>query len=274
MNYTAEQVADFSAQTFAYLQVYAQDHVLKIRLNRPDKRNAMNPKMMDEISFALAYAHFTPDIWLIVLEAEGKIFSAGADLKAFAGDAQPETESTIPAPAGEVLLGELFVQVHKPCIAKVHAPVYAGGHLLIGGCTYVLASDNAMFGLPEVKRGLFPMQVMATLMQTLPPRRVLDWCIRGATISASEAAQIGLVTQVVRPEELDDTTDQLIATLKQNSPTAIRMGLKAYDELRSMDLSKAHGYLKGMLDEVIATEDAQEGLQAFKDKREPQWTGK
>jgi len=273
MNYTAEQVSALPTLHFAYLRVAEADHVLRIRLDRPAKRNAMNPLMMAEISFAMAYAHYTASVWLVVLEAEGQVWSAGADLKAFSGDAQPDEGSTIPAPTGEVLMGELFVAVHKPTIAVVDAPVFAGGHLLVGGSTYVVASENATFTLPEVKRGLFPYQVMAVLLQTLPARRVLDWCLRGATLSRDEAAELGLVTHAVAADAVDDTVVGLIQELKQNSPSALRLGLKAFDHLRSLPGDQVHAYLKQMLTETIATADAQEGLAAFKEKRTPNWTG-
>ncbi len=274
MNYSVKQVESLEKETFTYLKVNLKNNVLTIRLNRPEKRNAMNPKMMEEIAFALAYAHYTPEVFLVVLEAEGPVFSAGADLKAFAGDQQEKTNSTIPPAEGEVLLGELMVQVHKPTIAKVHAPVYAGGHMLIGGCTYVIAVEEASFSLPEVKRGLFPMQVMATLLQTLPPRRVLNWCISGRTLSALEAYDLGLVTHLVEKVNLNVQTQHLTEDLKLNSPKAMSMGLKAYDALRSLPGGEQQAYLKKMLDEILTSEDAKEGLAAFKEKRTPKWTGR
>jgi len=274
MNYTAEQVAGLHQHRFAYLKVAEREHVLRITLSRPAKRNAMNPKMMEEIAFALAYAHYTPGVWAVVVNAEGPVWSAGADLKAFAGEQAPEDESTIPPATGEVLMGELFVWVHKPAIMLVHAPVLAGGHMLVGGALYVLAVREASFSLPEVKRGLFPFQVMEVLMQTLPPRRVLDWCVRGATLSAAEAHELGLVTQLVdTPEELEAAAQALLKDLFQNSPAAVRLGLEAYDKLRSTPRERAHEFLKAMLESTLQTADAREGLAAFREKRPPKWSG-
>jgi len=274
MHYSAEQVADLAQQRFAFVDVSLHNHVLRITLNRPAKKNAMNPGMMAEIAYAMAYAHFTPEVWAVVLAANGDVFCAGADLKAFAGQDADADKSTIPAPTGEVLLGELFVKVHKPCIARVHGPVYAGGFLLIGGCHYVVAADTATFALPEVKRGLYPMQVMASLLPVMPARKVLDLCLRGHTFSAQEAQQAGLVTHLAPAELLDVTLDNLLAELLQNSPTALRYGLQAFDELRSIGGAEAHAYLKGMLGKLLQTEDAREGIAAFAEKRKPNWTGK
>jgi enoyl-CoA hydratase/carnithine racemase len=274
MNYTPKQVQDLHQETFAYLKVREADHILTITLNRPAKRNAMNTKMMEEIAFALAYARFTADVWVVVFEAEGKIFSAGADLKAMASQHEEDSGSSIPAANGEVLLGELMIRVHKPTIVKMDAPVLAGGHMIVGGALYVVATENATFSLPEVKRGLFPFQVMETLMQTLPRRRVLDWCLRGRTLSAHEAAEVGLVTHWAQDAaEVDRIADQLIQELRQGAPTAIRMGLQAFDELRALTPADAHAYLKDQLNAIRDTDDAQEGIAAFREKRQPQWYG-
>lgn len=275
MLYTAEEVKNFSTHRFAFLECKQEGNILYLKLNRSDKKNAMNPTLMNEIAFALAYAHHTPEVWVIVLAAYGDVFCAGADLKAFAGQSQEPTLSTIPEPGTEVLIGDLFTKVHKPCIARVHAPVFAGGFLLICGCTFVVATENTHFSLPEVKRGLYPMQVMASLLQILPPRTVLDLCIRGRKIDAQEAQSMGLVTHLCASEaEMDSTIQQLVQEICENSPTAIRMGLEAYDALREQSQPAAHAYLKGMLNKLIATQDAQEGLAAFMQKRKPQWTGK
>lgn len=273
MVYTNEQVLGFHQQTFAYLLVEEKEHVLTITLNRPDKKNAMNPVMMAEIAFCLAYAHYTNTIWTVVLSANGDTFCAGADLKAFSGDAAEPSSSTIPQPAGEILLGELFMKVHKPCIAKVQANVFAGGFLLVCGCTYVIASDKVNFSLPEVKRGIWPMQVMQSLFQIMPARRVIQLCMLGEPFSAQQAKEWGIVTKVVDGAVLEQEVAQLAQSICKQSPTAIRLGLEAFDHMRSIASHETHAYLKKMLGRVLQTQDAKEGLTAFKEKREPAWTG-
>lgn len=275
MIYTEEQIQSFRQQRFAFLKVKEQDHVLWLTLNRPEKKNALSPTLMRELAYALAYAHYTPEIWCIVIGAEGDVFCAGADLKVFAGIPEPPNDSTIPPVEEEILLGELFIQLHKPAIAMVQGPAYAGAFLILCGCHYVVSVKTAHFTLSEVKRGIWPMQVMNSLLSILPPRQVLDWCIRGRTLSAEEAYRIGFVTHLADDyEDLLKQTQALIKEITENSPTAIRYGLSAYDKLRSIPPHERHAFLKQQLNELLKTADAKEGLAAFREKRQPKWTGK
>lgn len=273
MLYTKEDIQNFKEQSFAYLIVEENDHVLSITLNRPDKRNAFHMPLGNELAYALAYAHYTNDIWAVVLKANGPVFCAGADLKAFGGADTTEKPSTIPMPKDMVKLGDEFNGLHKPCIAQVHADVYAGGFLMIGGCTHVIAAETAKFGLPEVKRGIWPFQVMATLEPLMSSRQLLDLCIRAKTIGAAEAKQIGLVSDVVKAEELESSVQQLISDIKEQSPTAIRLGLKAFQEMKNLKADDKHKYLHGMLMQCLSSKDTAEGLAAFKEKRKAVWKG-
>ncbi|MEX0812055.1 MAG: enoyl-CoA hydratase-related protein [Chitinophagales bacterium] len=270
--YKEEQVKDLSKEKFHYLLVETKDHVLTLTLNRPKKKNAMNPQFMREIVFALNHAKYNKYIWVVVLQANGDIYTAGADLKAFAGQTT-EDDSTIPETEEMPVLGDAFKQLNKPCIAKVHANVYAGGHLLICGCTHVLAAEQALFSLPEVRRGIWPMQVMASLAPLMNERELLDYCMRGKTIGAEKAKELNLVTQVSNKDCLDNDVNELVEELKTFSPSAIRLGLKAWHEMKEINSEKQHGYLLNMLQEILQTKDAGEGLQAFMEKREPKWTG-
>ena len=273
MLYSQEQITNFSEQSFAYLIVEEKENVLTITLNRPEKRNAFHMPLANELAYALAYAHYTNAVWCVVLKANGPTFCAGADLKAFAGDDTTEKPSTIPMPKDMVKLGDEFNGLHKPCIAQVHADVYAGGFLMIGGATHVVAVEEAKFGLPEVKRGIFPFQVMATLEPLMSARQLLDLCLRAKTLTAQEAKEIGLVSFVVKTEELESTVQQLVADIKEQSPTALRLGLIAFQEMKSKASDDKHKYLNAMLMQCLQSKDAAEGLLAFKEKRKANWTG-
>ena len=274
MLYTPQQVASFAQTTFRYLIVSEADHVLTIRLNRPEKKNALNSTLLNELAFALAYAHHTPDVWIVVLAAEGTVFCAGMDLKSLSNGSQEDPERgtvTVPEPSGPVRLGELMAGLHKPCIGQVQGPVLAGGFLLMAGCTHVVAVESATFSLPEVRRGLFPFQVMASLLEIMPARVVMDWCLRGRTIAAPEAHTLGLVTEVVTPDQLEIAVGELVNELKQLSPTAMQFGLRAYQQLKSLPRADWQAFLHEQFQEIQKTPDAKEGMAAFLEKREPRW---
>ncbi|MEH0156178.1 enoyl-CoA hydratase-related protein [Limibacter armeniacum] len=270
--FSKEQTSNIHQHTFAFIQVEEQDNILTVTLNRPEKRNAMHPPLLNELAFAYAYAHHHNHVWAVVLQANGPVFCAGADLKAFMG-ATEEHNSTVPQSNEEILMGEIFNKTFKPSIARVHGDVYAGAFLLLAGCTHVVAADHIKLGLPEVKRGIFPFQVMASLMEIMPPRKVLDWSMGGYNLPVEKAFEYGLVTHLATSETLDQTIAEIIKELKQNSPSAIRLGIEAYRNICDSSTAERHHYLKNMLQKALATEDAKEGITAFKEKRKPQWTG-
>ncbi|RYC69055.1 MULTISPECIES: enoyl-CoA hydratase/isomerase family protein [Spirosoma] len=269
MLYTAEQVAQLPTDTFRYLLVSLNDHILTITLNRPQKKNALHPPMLAELAFALAYAHYTADVWIVVLAATGDTFCAGMDLKSLS--AGSDEQASVPEPAGPVRLGELMAGLHKPCIARVQGPVYAGGFLLVGGSTYVVAANSATFALPEVKRGLFPFQVLAVLLDIMPARRALDLCLRARTLNAADAQEIGLVTHSVPADGLDPTVRLLTDELRLYSPVAMQFGLRAFQTLKSLPPDQQQAFLHDQFQQLQQTHDAREGMAAFLEKRLPNW---
>jgi methylglutaconyl-CoA hydratase len=274
MLYTPDQVAQLPTGGFRFLIVALSDHVLTITLNRPGKKNALHPPMLNELAFALAYAHYTPSVWVVVLAAAGDTFCTGMDLKSLSqanGLTDGSEPESVPEPSGPVRLGELMAGLHKPCIAQVQGPVYAGGFLLVGSSTYVIAADSATFSLPEVKRGLFPFQVLALLLDIMPARTALDLCLRARTLSATDAKAVGLVTEVVKADELAEAVSRLTDELKQFSPTAIQFGLRAAQQIKSLPSGEQQAFLYDQFQQLQQTPDAREGMAAFLEKRTPKW---
>jgi enoyl-CoA hydratase/carnithine racemase len=139
----------------------------------------------------------------------------------------------------------------------------------VAGCNYVISTKNIKLGLPEVKRGIFPMQVMESLSKIISIRNVIDWCVRGYNLDVSIAKKWGLVSKVVKKEVLENETQKWLMEVTSNSPTAIRLGLEALDKINSSELN--HLYLSEMLEKVLNSADAKEGINAFKNKRTPDW---
>lgn len=272
MFFTEKDIQKYAKVVFSLIKVKQEAHVFTITLNRPEKRNAFTPIMIQEIAFALAYAHFQNDIWCVVLDAEGTVFCAGMDLNIFQNPSLDIQNETLPQPFKEITIGDAFKYLEKPCIAKVEGSVFAGGFLFIGGCTFVVATENTQFGLPEVKRGIFPMQVMATLLKIMPQRKVLEMCILGKNYSAIEAKELGIITHLSTKENIDITINDLINNILENSPFAIKKGFEALNKLSSITENEQHEYLIKILKEIRDSDDAKEGILAFKEKRKAVWS--
>lgn len=260
---------------FNLIKTTFESYVFRIILTRPEKRNAFTPTMLKELAYALQYAQENDDIWCVVLEAEGPIFCAGMDLNVFQNPELDIKNENLPEPNREITIGDAFAILHKPCIAKVEGSVFAGGFLFICGCTFVVATNNAQFGLPEVKRGIYPMQVMASLMKIMPERKVLEICVLGKNYSANEAFDLGLVTHLVTElDSIDNVVNDLVNQILENSPFALKKGLEAYQQLPNLSENEKHEYLIGQLNAIRNSEDAKEGIAAFKEKRKPNWKNK
>jgi methylglutaconyl-CoA hydratase len=272
--YSREDSDLYDKVEFLFIQTELKGHVFYITLNRPEKRNAFTPTMAEEIAFALAYAHYNPDVRCVILSAIGTVFCAGADLIAFHNPEVDFKNETLPAIREEVKLGDAFAQLLKPSIAVVEGPVLAGGFLMICGCTFVLSVESATFGLPEVKRGIWPMQVMASLLQIMPPRKVLEMSITSRSYSAQEAANLGLVTGIFGKDTIKDEAQKLASLISSNAPYAISVGMEALQNLAEIPQSEQQTFLKKQLNKLLESEDAKEGTLAFKEKRNPVWKGK
>jgi len=266
--YREEQLVKFQEEKFSFIEIEEKKEVFEIILNRNAKKNAIHPQMLNEIAFALQYAQNDKKIRVLVLRAKGDVFCSGSDLSAMQGKVDRH-DSSIGKPLKEVLLVNLWTGFNKPSLAIVKGNVYAGGYLFLACCTYVIADKSLKFSLPETRRGIFPMQVMGVLMRVIAPRVLLDWCIRGYEVDAQKAEDWGLISKAVKKNEIESMAKSWISQVTANSPSAISLGMEAYRNI--VDDEKNQKYLKSMLDRVIKTSDAQEGLNAFKEKRFPKW---
>jgi enoyl-CoA hydratase/carnithine racemase len=243
-----------------------------ITINRPEKRNAMNGDVIAGIAQGYRDAHDDADVRVIVLTGAGdKAFCAGADLQhtgaAFAADfSKPNV------PYADLL--RLAQNATKPAIARVAGVCMAGGMGLLCMTDMAVAADHVMFGLPEVKVGVFPMQVLSLLQSIAPPRLVNEWAITGEPFDARTAQAAGLLNYVVPSPELDAKIDWLIGRIIDKSPTAIRRGKYAMRAMAPMSFDESIAYTESQIAILAMTEDATEGLKAFGEKRKPVWTGR
>jgi methylglutaconyl-CoA hydratase len=243
-----------------------------ITINRPEKRNALNAEVIAGIAKGYRAAHEDRDVRVIVLTGTGdKAFCAGADLQnsgaAFAMDfSKPNADYAD--------LLRLSQNATKPAIARVGGVCMAGGMGLLCMTDMAVASEHAIFGLPEVKVGVFPMQVLSLLQSIVPPRLVSEWALTGEPFDAKQALAAGLLNHVVPPAELDAKVEWLIGRIVDKSPTAIRRGKYAMRAIASMSFDESIAYTESQIAILAMTEDAKEGLKAFAEKRKPVWPGK
>jgi methylglutaconyl-CoA hydratase len=268
--YCTQQSIDSMSNPYKLIQVSEENHKLTITLDRPEKRNAFTPNMIDEIAFALRESAENKDIWAVLFKANGSVFSAGMDLKVFKN---PELETpNSDFSRIDISLGQLVSEIKKPTVAIINAPVYAGGFLIIAECNFVLATQNATFTLPEVKRGIFPFQVMKSLSKSMTERKLIEWCALGKTYSATEAMRDGLVTQIIEESEVQNSENEFFDSLFLGSPLAIAQGIAAAKKLSSTPETEIYTYLKDTLGALKCSNDAAEGINAFVEKRTPKWS--
>lgn len=272
MFFSTSGISRFDRVSFNFIETEQKGHVFYITLNRPEKRNAFTPAMINELAYALEYANMQTEIWCVVIKANGPVFCAGMDLLVFQDPSLDTINPNMPRPIKPVSIGDAFRLMNKPTIAKVEGNVYAGGFLIVGGCMFVVAGENVEFSLPEVKRGIFPMQVISTLLNFMPPRQATRLSVLGESFSAQKAQEIGLVSHLCNPANINQQLDSLIDTVLNNSPYAIGKGIEAVRALHDIPDYAKYGFLAEQLSKVKQSEDAQEGINAFKEKRKPNWT--
>ena len=226
--------------------------------------------MSNEINYALAYAKQERSIRVVVLAAEGDIFCAGADLKNMSGK-EKQPESAVPELEGRTDISLSLRHLNKPVIAKIQGSVLAGALLFVTNSTHAVAVEEAKFSAPEIKRGIWPFMVMAGLFRVMPKRAGLDFCMRGEAIDAKKAEEWGLINQSVKSTELDSTVNKLASDLANLAPATMQMGLSAYNKQDSMSFDEALPFLQKQIAACIQSEDAKEGINAFLEKREPDW---
>lgn len=250
-------------------------HALWLTINRPEQRNALTPGVLAALAGALRDARSDATLRAIVITGAGdKAFCAGADLKSAA--AQDGGGFRAAPGVVENALATFFTEAGRctlPLVARVNGLTMGGGLGLVAACDLAVAADDALFGTPEVKVGVYPLLISAYLMRLVPRRKLAEMTLVGEPLDASHAVEYGLINAAVPRAGLDARVDALVSALVERSPTAIRLGKHALHAVEDMTLPQCLDYMTLMLDRLAQTDDAREGFAAFAGKRRPLWTG-
>lgn len=254
------------------LIVERRGEALWLAINRPARRNALTNPLMERMHQEVLSASRDRTLRALVITGTGeKAFCAGADLSK--GDTPFQFDfSEVNTAFANLLRG--LRECPLPIVGRINGYCLAGGMGLFGICDIVVATENASFGLPEAKVGIFPMQVLAVLRDVIPKRKLYELCLTAAPITAAEALQWGIVNHVVPPEELDATVEKLVEALARVSPTAVRRGKYGMRTMESMTFEEMIAFAETQVGPMALTEDAREGREAFQQKRAPVWTGR
>jgi enoyl-CoA hydratase len=245
--------------------------VLVARLNRPEVRNALNGTLIRAIGAAVNEAEADPEIRVLLITGTGdRAFCAGMDLKAFAEGAVMDLEDD---EDGRAFYRFIEGRVAVPVVGAANATALAGGFELLLACDVVVASAEAVFGLPEVKRGLFPAGGGTFLGTKVALGVALELTLTGDPIGAQRAYDLGLVNAVVPPEKVMETAAAFADRIAANGPLAVA-ATKELVRLGATDTERAWERVRELRVTVFGSEDAKEGALAFVEKRSPRWRGR
>jgi enoyl-CoA hydratase len=242
--------------------------VLSIVINRPEVRNAINTAASVAIAKALDELDNDPTLAVGVISGAGSTFSAGMDLKAFLAGERPMVE-------GRGFAGIVQRPPAKPLIAAVEGHALAGGFEIVLCCDVVVASEAAVFGLPEVRRGLMAGGGGLLRLPSRVPRNVaMGWILTGRNVPAVEAERFGLVNQLTPVGESTNAALALAREIAQNGPLAVRGSKQVIEQSAEWSAAEAFARQQEIYEPVRSSEDAREGALAFKEKRAPRWKGR
>lgn len=249
-----------------------KEGVAKITLNRPEVLNAINMKMASEMNVALKEAEKDSDVKVVVLRGSGeRAFCCGLDIKEFKGKTAYQLREFL-----NLFLERthLLINLSKPTIACVNGLALGGGFELALSCDMIVASEKAKFGVPEINLGVFPGIAVALLPRLIGRAKTFELIYTGRMIDAKEAEQIGLLNKITSPESLEEEVDAVTRDLIEKSPVALKLARHSIYHSLDMEYTKALADACATTEVCITSEDAQEGLNAFLEKRKPKWVGR
>ena len=245
--------------------------VATLTLNRPDQRNALSVGLMAALEAALAAIGDDRSIHVVIIAGAGPAFCAGHDLREIRATPDRAAYAALFAQCGRLM--QAIVQLPKPVIAQVHGVATAAGCQLVASCDLAVAAASARFATPGVNIGLFCSTPMVALSRNVARKHAMDMLLTGDLIPAERAREIGLVNRVVPDADLASATAALAAQIASKSPLTLAIGKQAFYTQVDMKLAEAYAYTAEIMTQNLLARDAEEGIDAFLQKRQPHWTG-
>jgi enoyl-CoA hydratase/carnithine racemase len=248
------------------------DGVATLTLNRPNQRNALSVALMSAIQEEIASIESDSSVRAVVIAANGPAFCAGHDMKEMRANPGRENFEALFKQCSEMMLS--LTRLPQPVIAKVHALATAAGCQLVATCDLAVAARSSWFATPGVNIGLFCSTPMVALSRNVGRKQAMEMLLTGEHVESDQAMQWGLINKVVDDDKLDQAVRELAAKISSKSSLTLSIGKEAYYRQKDMNIEDAYAYASEAMTRNMLARDAEEGIDAFLEKREPTWEGR
>ncbi len=246
-----------------------QGSICRLTLNRPDQYNALSLEVLESMIALLEDIAKDDSIRVLVIAASGKAFCPGHDLKEMRGDRTQDFGDKLFGRCSDMMLA--IRNLPQPVIAQVQGIATAAGCQLVATCDLAVAADHVKFGVSGINMGLFCSTPSVALSRNVLPKQALEMLLTGEFVTAERARELGLINRVVAADKLREETDALATLIASKAPDAVRIGKEMFYKQLGMELEEAYDYASERIVCNMLTDDVEEGLDAFAEKRKPEW---